>query len=572
MAETVAMKFKNNRDNELGARDRVKRYTDYLKYLEDQRQHWESTWKDITDYILPRRGFYPALGNQANQGEDRHDLILDGTATRAIRVLAAGMQGGLTSPARPWFKLGLEDDDLERSPNVKSWLGMTERRMYRVFARSNFYDTIHAVYTELPGFGTACLIEEEDWRDVIRFNALTAGEYCLACNHRNRVDTLYRRAWMTADQMRERWGEDRLGEGPKRALKDNPFEYFEVLNVIAPRDNRDVRKLDSWNMPWESLYCELTNPKDFLSESGYREFPAFAPRWDVAAGDVYGRSPGMDVLSDTKALQEYTSGNIRAIHTRNNPPISAPSSMKGRLKVYPGGINYYAAGQDAATLKPLYEVKPEVQHTMALIQDTRLAIREGLFNDMFLMLLEKPNMTATEVAERHSEKMLMLGPVIERQTHELLDPLIDRTFNIMMRRGLIPPPPREVQGMELRTDYISILAQAQKLVATQSIRGTVSFVAGLAEASQSMAAWDKLNIDEAIDEFSDAIGAPANLILSSADAKKIREARQKAQAEALQRQRAAENIAAAKTLSETDTQTESALTEVRRAMGGGGVA
>jgi len=547
--------------------ERISEYNQHYLHIEEQRQEWETHWSEITDYILPRRGFYSSKGFQANKGEKRHDNIIDGTATRALRVLAAGMQGGLTSPARPWFRIGLVDEELEQFKRVKLWLADVEKILYRTYSRSNFYHAIHSTYTELGGFGTAALFQQEHPQRDVHFIVLTAGEYCLALNQFLEVDTIYRRMWRTVRQMIERWG-DNVSDEVQRAAEKTPYEYYEILNLIRPRGSRNAKKLDSANMPWESIYLEYDNPKDILSEGGYNEFPAHCPRWDVTGSDVYGRSPGMDVLADVKALQEYASGNIRAIHLRNDPPILAPSYLQSDLRTYPGGVNYFATGQDPGGLKPLYEVQPDVQHTLQLIQDTRDGIREGLYNDLFLMILERPNMTATEVIERSEEKLLMLGPVIERQMHELLDPCIHRTFSILSRKNALPPPPEEIQGIDYRVEYISLLAQAQKRLATANMRGFVGFVADIAQARQLPDAWDKVNIDKAIDAFGDAYGVPADIIMTDDEVEQIRRARQAAMERERMRREAGEEIGAMKTLADTPTGGETALTDLMRAGGG----
>jgi len=573
MAEAVALKFKDKTPAE-SLEERARQYVEQNRFLEEQRSNWETHWQEITDYIVPRRGFYPRAGKKPNEGEKKHSKIINGVATRALRVLAAGMQGGLTSPARPWFKLGLVNDELEDQANVKAWLGQVEKRMYRVFARSNFYDTIHAIYTELAGFGTSSLFEEEHFDKVICFRVLTAGTFCLATDEYGVVNTIFRRFWLTAKQMASKFGEEALSDGIRKVLKRTPYEYYEILHAIQPRDNRDRTKRDNRNMPYESLYLEFRNPKQVLRESGFNEFPCFCPRWDVTGADTYGRSPGMDVLSDVKMLQELEKSNIVALHKRNDPPMRAPSYYKGNIKTFPGGINYFGTGQDPGGLQALYEVDPDVDKTQAKIEKVEMAIREGLYNDLFLMILERPNMTATEVVERHEEKMLMLGPVIERQTHELLDPCIDRTFNIMIRRGMIPTPPEEIQGQELRVEYISLLAQAQKLVATQSIQGFTGFVTDLAVATQNPEIWDKVDTDKAIEAFHDSVGAPAELLRADEEVVAIREGRRKAILEEQARQREERNIASMRELSQTPTGEEggqTALSDLKRTLEGGGL-
>ena len=75
---------------------------------------------------------------------------------------------------------------------------------------------------------------------------------------------------------------------------------------------------------------------------------------------------------------------------------------------------------------------------MQVGRDTQNAIKQGFFNDLFLMILSDKNMTATEVARRHEEKLAILGPVIERQNSEMLDlVLVDGHAKGIVTRNLI---------------------------------------------------------------------------------------------------------------------------------------
>lgn len=547
--------------------ERAKKYQRRLAALEQERNEWESLWQELSDYLCPYRGFYIARGQQPNRGDRRGGKIRDGVATRALRILAAGLQGGLTSPARPWFRLGLSDSGLSEQSGVREWLAAVERIMYAAFARSNFYSAIHSVYADLAAFGTACLYEEEDPARILHFRVLTAGEYALACDSRGRTDTVYRRIWMTAEQMIDRFGEERVSDSVREAMtNDRPDQWFEVLHAVQPRRKRDATKKDGINLPYESLYQELAGEGAVLSEGGYEEFPYMAPRWDITGSDVYGRSPGMDTLPDVKMLQKMQEKSIKAIEKQVDPPLRVPISYADSLNTVPGGINYIDSSNPAG-LGPLYEVRFDVAAAEAKIERVQQAVREGLFNDLFLMILERPNMTATEVSERHEEKLLMLGPVIERQFSELLDPLIDRTFGILWRAGRIPPSPQELQGREMKVEYISLLAQAQKLVGTQSIGAAMQFVGMIAQMNPEVL--DKVDFDEAVSQYGDLVGLPPKIIRPDAAVAQIRQARAQQQQQVQAEQQAMAMAQGAQVLGKTPTNPDepNALTDLMAALG-----
>ncbi len=498
------------------------RYVSRLARLREERRSWEGHWRDISEYILPRKGRFDT--DRDNDGSPRGGRIVDSTATRALRILAAGLQGGLTSPARPWFRLGLgEGGDSDRK-DVRQWLGEVERIMYRALARSNFYSCIHSLYTELAGFGTGILYCEPDAQRGVRFRSLTAGEYSIATDMQGRVDTVYREFRMTARQLESRFGREVLPDGVVSCLDDDRDRWFEVLHVVQPRNEFDPGKLDRMNMPFESVFILQGMGNPVLSVSGFVENPYMCPRWDTSGVDVYGRSPAMDVLADVKMLMEMSKSQIQAVHLSLRPPMKVPSMYARRLNLLPGGQNPVEQNhQDSVS--PLYQIRPDLNGVSAKIQDVRGAVREGFFNDIFMMMAgtDRRNITAAEVAERHEEKLIQLGPVIERQHTELLDPLLDRVFGILMRAGALPEVPPAIRGMDLKVDYISVLAQAQKMVGTGAIKDLAGFVGQLAAVNPEVL--DKVDMDRAVDEYAELIGVPSGLVRTDDEVKKFREIR-----------------------------------------------
>lgn len=502
--------------------DENNKYIIRFQGLKAERKSWESQWKEISEYILPRKGFFEK--EKANDGRQKGAKVLDSTATRALRVLAAGLQGGLTSPARPWFRLGLGESDATNRKDVRNWLTDVEKIMYRALARSNFYSCIHSVYTELAGFGTGLLYCEPDGERGVRFRCLTAGEYSMSTDMQGRVDSVYREFKMTARQLESRFGKEVLPSGVLSCLQNDRDHWFDVLHAVQPRNEFNQRKADSRNMPFESVFILHGMGNPILSESGFVENPYMAPRWDTSGVDVYGRSPAMDVLADVKMLMEMSKSQIQAVHLSLRPPMKVPSMYSRRLNLLPGGQNPVEHNlQDS--ISPLYQINADLNGVSAKIADVRGAVREGFFNDIFLMMAgtDRRNITATEVAERHEEKLIQLGPVIERQHTELLDPLLDRLFGILNRAGVLPEAPPAIRGLDLKIDYISVLAQAQKMVGTGAIRELASFVGQLSTVNHEVL--DKVDMDKAVDEYAELIGVASGLVRSDVEVAKFRKAR-----------------------------------------------
>lgn len=531
--------------------------------LKNERSSWDSHWRELSEYLLPRSGRF--VVQDRNRGEKRHNSILDSTSTKALRILAAGMQAGMTSPARPWFRLTTGTADLDEAPAVKTWLADTAELMRQVFNRSNTYHALHAMYEELGAFGTAASIVTSDFDNVVHHYPLTVGEYALATNYKGRVDTLFREFDLTVAQVVKEFGYDKCSTTVRNLYDRGTLEHpITVVHVIEPRADRDVRKRDNQNMPWRSCYFEAGGDStDVLRESGFQEFPVLAPRWMAQGGDVYGGSPGMDALGDIKQLQHEQLRKAQVIDFQTKPPLQAPTALRNRdLDMLPGGITYVDAPAQTAGIRPAFEVGLNLSHLLPDIQDVRQRINSTFYADMFLMIYQADvkGMTATEVAERHEEKLLMLGPVLERLHTEILDPLIENTFARMVEVGIVPPPPDEIQGIPLNVEFVSMLAQAQRAVATNGIDRFVGNLGAVAQFKPDVL--DKFDADRWADVYADALGIDPEMIVPGEKVALIRDQRAK-QAQAAQQSAMANQAAdTAQKLGGVDTSRQSALTDV----------
>ena len=516
-------------------------------HLRSERATWWSHWQEVTTYLLPRNGRY--FVQDRNKGHRRHNSIYDNTGTRALRTLGAGMMAGATSPARPWFRLGTVDPDLNKYAPVKLWLNDVTERMQLVFQKSNTYRTLHGMYEELGAFGTAGSIILPDTKTAIHHYPVTVGEYAIATDYQGRVNTLYREFQKTIGEVVREFGYNKCSTSVKNLFdRGNIDSYVTLIHAIEPRDDRerDFKKKDNSNMAFKSCYFELGSDGDqVLREGGYKEFPAVVPRWGVAGGDIYGNSPGMEALGDIKQLQHEQLRKAQTIDYQTNPPLQVPSYMKNRdVDSLPGGVTYVEGQQ--GKIETAFNVNLNLQHLLMDIQDVRQRINGSFYADLFLMLANATDtrMTATEVAERHEEKLLMLGPVLERLHNELLDPLIDITFNRMIENDLIPPAPPELQGMELNVEFVSMLAQAQRAIGTNSVDRYVNSMGMVAQMKPDVL--DKFDSDSWADNYADMLGVDPSLIVPGTEVAKVRQARaeqQQAMAQAEAEQRAADNIA-----------------------------
>lgn len=543
--------------------------------LKTERATWYPHWKELSDYLLPRSGRF--FIQDRDRGQRRHNSIYDNTGTRALRILGAGMMSGATSPARPWFRLTIADPDLAQYAPVKQWLADVTSLMLSVFQKSNTYRSLHSMYEELGCFGTGVSVVMPDFKNIIHHQTLTCGEYCIATDYRGHVNTMYREFQQPVHSIVAEFGYENCSKSVQNMWDRGTLDtWVTIVHSIEPRADRerDIRKKDAKNMPWKSCYFELNaEPNKYLRESGFKELPVLAPRWAVAGGDIYGNSPGMEALGDVKQLQHEQLRKAQGIDYKTLPPLQVPTSLKNRdVDRMPGGISYYDATTPGAGIRSAFDVNLDLSHLLADIQDVRERIKGSFYADLFLMLANGTNttMTATEVAERHEEKLLMLGPVLERLHNELLDPLIEMTFSRMIEAGVVPQPPEELQGMDISVEFVSMLAQAQRAIATNGIDRFVGNLGAVANFKPDVL--DKFNSDEWADAYSDMLGVDPKLIISNEQVAVIR--KQRADAQAAQAQMAAMQQAAATTKDLAQAPTggggENALTDITNMFSGYG--
>jgi len=535
----------------------------YVQMLDESYGHLDrefSTHKphlqEISRVLMPRNGRF--LASDRNKGQKVHNTIYDNTGLKAVKTARAGMLAGASSPARPWFALETADPSLNKRHAVVKYTSDVRNMMMRVMARTNTYGALDSAYGELLVFGTSATLVRPNFDKVFHCYPITAGQYRIASGDLGTVDTLFREFDMTVSQMVKEFGFKSLSPHVQdRAEHGGLQDWITVRHGVEPRIDRDLTAADNRNMPIRSTYWEKGQSyrvQDVLSISGFEMFPALVPRWDVSGGDVYGNGPGAEALGDTKSLQHQQMRKGQGIDYMVKPPIQVPNSMKGNeVDMLPGGINFVEPGTgQQAQIQSAWNVNINLSHLLEDIQDTRERIRQSFFADLFLMIAQADHrMTAFEVARRHEEKLLMLGPVLDRVHNELLRPLVDLVFHHMDKAGLLPPPPPELEGKELDIQFVSMLAQAQKAVQTQQSDRLHVKVAELAELKPNVI--DKFDADSALDDYGRMLGVDPGMIVPTEDVLEMRAERANAEAAAAQSEAMAVQAGSAKSLAEAQS-------------------
>ncbi len=494
--------------------------------LQGQRENWETHWQEVADYMQPRKA---DVTKRRARGDKRMEQVFDSSPIQAVELLAASLHGMLTNPSTPWFTLRFKDEEIQNEDEAKLWLEASTDAMYTAFNRSNFQQEIFELYHDLITFGTAAMFIEEDNDDIIKFSTRHINEVFIAENDKGRIDTIYRKFKISARAAIQKFGEAVSADVQTKAKKD-PYEEIELLHAVYPRADFNPNKKDKTNMPFESVYMEFKNGNE-LSVGGFREFPFVVPRYLKASNEIYGRSPAMTALPDVKMLNEMSKTTIKAAQKQVDPPLLVPDDgFLLPVRTVPGGLNFYRSGT-RDRIEPL-NIGANNPLGLNMEQQRRESIRAVFYVNQ-LMMQQGPQMTATEVIQRNEEKMRLLGPVLGRLQSELLKPLIDRVFAVLLRNNMLPQAPEFLSGRDVEIEYVSPLAKAQKSTELQSIMRAVEILGSLANVAP---VFDYVNFDNLVKHLADIVGVPQKILKTQNQVNADRQAQAQQQQEMQQMQ------------------------------------
>jgi hypothetical protein len=493
--------------------------------LKSQRQNWESHWQEVADYMQPRKA---DVTKTRSKGDKRTELIFDSSPLQSVELLSASLHGMLTNPSTPWFSLKFKDTGMENEDEAKAWLESATEVMYSAFNQSNFQQEIFELYHDLITFGTAAMFIEEDEEDNLKFSTRHINEIFISENEKGRIDTVFRKFRISARAAIQKFGN--VSTNIAVIAKKDPYEEVEILHAVYPRADFNPSKKDKENMPFESVYLDASSG-DELSVSGFREFPFVVPRYLKASHEIYGRSPAMTALPDVKMLNEMSKTIIKSAQKQVDPPLLVPDDgFVLPVRTVPGGLNFYRAG----TRDRIEPLNIGANNTLGLNMEEqrRNSIRNAFYVNQ-LMMQDGPQMTATEVIQRNEEKMRLLGPVLGRLQSELLKPLIDRSFSILMRKNLFSQPPEFLSGQDIEIEYVSPLAKAQKSTELSSIMRAIEIMGSLSNVAP---VFDHINMDKLVRHLTNIVGVPQKILKpqSELDAERQAQAQQQEQMQQMQ--------------------------------------
>lgn len=532
-----------------------------LSGLKSIRKDYEDEWREISSLAMPARSRFMSSERTGAKRRARNKTLLDEHGITAFRTLANGMTSGLSSPSRPWARLSSYSDELGDNQEVKLWLSDVERLLMAFLAQTNFYGAAKTGYHELGLFGTeaAVMVEHPDAGMVV--HCLTAGEYWTSLGTDLKPDTLYRRCPMTVRQAVQMFGRAvsaRIMQAYDRSSHEEPVEVYQAIEA-----DPEWASGDPFSKRYRSVYWDddESSQDALLRLSGYHSKPFWCARWDTAGGDTYGYSPGMEALPSLRELQMQNKRENEIIDQLAKPEKVAPASVT--ITGQPGNVVTASQADKDGFFIPYPVPYQAAEKTAEKIGRLYGKIDASSFAELFMAITNMQGVqprNMEEIAARNEEKLTQLGPTIERVNEEKLTVAIDRTFDVMMRGGLLPPAPDLIMGRPIKVEFISILTQMQRMVGLGQIERTVAFIGNVAGASPDVL--DKLNVDEMVDEYAERAGTPPRVIRSNAEVEQIRaqRAQQQRAAQMAQTMPAVQQGAdAARLLSETDVNGQSML-------------
>lgn len=529
-----------------------------------ERERWTPKWKEIRSFINPWIGEFKDENKASTSYSRQDDNVFDGVGFDASNTLAAGIMFGLTPRSRPWFKLGFADPDLSEWEEAKGWLDEVSDIMYAGLNRSNCYKSFHTSYLENGVYGTSALGLWEDRVTMYRTKTFATGSYALGTDAYGLVNTFCRDLKMNPMQAAGMFGYDSLPRQIRDLVDRKDYKSaVHVRHMIEPNTETFDGAWQAQDLPFREYYWLQAgrHPRP-LRVSGYHEFPIMAPRW-LSPGDApYGYGPGWFALAETRGLQLMTEDYYSLVETILKPPLVATGSAhRAGINFFPGGVTIVEdTNPNGGSVRPLMQINPDLNAFLTQRQDSRQIIKRRFFADLFMMLdsLDKGQMTAREVIERAQEKMTMLGPSIENYEDEFLKPFINRAFSIANRWGLLPPPPPEIEGKELKIEFLSPLSQAQKMSGLTGLEQGMAFVMNLAPMFPEVLS--KVKPIEVVEQYWDALGNKTGSLRDDNEMKEIQA--QQAQAQQAAQMGASMDQAAgiAKNLASADMSGENALT------------
>jgi hypothetical protein len=520
--------------------------------LKSERSVWEAHWQEIAERVWPDRALFISKVPRT-EGEKRTEKMFDATAALALTRFAAAMESMLTPRTAKWHRLRVADEKLNEQPAVQRYLDEITNILFRVrySARSNFSSQMHESYMSLGAFGTGGILVDDMLGQGIRYKSCDLANLYFCENRHGIVDTVHREFQYTARQAVQHFDEAKLPGKILTLAEKHPDEKFTFVHCVKPNEERAAGRRDYKGMAFASYYLCLEE-RCIVEEGGYRTMPYALGRYITTPSETYGRSPAMLVLPEVKMLNEMRKTDLRARHRALDPPLLLQEDgVLQAFQMHPGALNFGGLNERGEEMVKALRYEGRIDLSTETLEMSQRVINDAFLVTLFQILVDAPNMTATEAMLRAQEKGALLAPTMGRQQSEMLGPQIEREIDILAHAGMLPEMPPELleAGGDVEIEYVSPLNRAQRAEDGVAILRTFEAVAPLAEIDPEV----KFAFDwvKAARELASINGMPSKILRSDDEIDAMKESSQQ-QAQAGMMLEAAPIVAdTAKTLAET---------------------
>lgn len=458
-----------------------------FEFLWNRQANFRTLWNTTAQFVMPAWDNF--IGEWA-EGLNRNTRIFDSTAIVANERFAAAMEAMLTPRSQVWHKLEADDEKLRGVPAVDQYLDTLNKILFaaRYHPEANFASQTDECYMSLGAFGNDLLFIDEVPGTCLRYRSVPLSELVWSLNHQGQVDTVFRKFRYTAKQAVQHWGKERVPAVVANAFAKQKYTECEFLHCIRPNSDYSPYAYGDAGKRYESWYISIAD-KAVLERGAYRTFPCAVGRYRMAPRESYGRGPATTCFPDVRTLNEIDKTTMRAAQKAVDPPIMlAEESVLQPFNQRSGAMNYGMLTDDGKPLAVPFESKSNFEIAKEYSEGKRQSVRDTFLNTLFQILVENPNMTATEALLRAQEKGELIAPAMGRQQSEFLGPCIKRELDVLGNANQLPPPPVELlrSGRGLRITYTSPLARALRAEEGTAIMNTVADLAQMANLDKSV--------------------------------------------------------------------------------------
>lgn len=500
------------------ARELIQRFDE----LKSDRAMFDSIFQEIRELIRPNADDFSK--QIAGQGQAKRQRVWDDTATQALTSFSGGLHGHLTNPSVRWFELSTGNADFDRRSQNSAWLESAADAIYDSMADAGgkYHHVLHECYNDLGSFGTAIKFTWVDPKSKSLFHRSLPLQSCwIAENSSGQIDTLFREVKFTTRQAIQEFGEDKL---PKCILDEKDWnKKWSFVHALYPRNERHLWKPPTKeNMEVASVYVFKDEP-EICGVDGFRSFPCQCPRWSKLPGETYGRSPAMDCLALVRVLNSAQKILLQSSALAAAPPIVVDNDgVIAPLVLEPWGLIRKETG---ATVEPL-QLNGNIAVNINLIQNLQAQIRSAFMADLFSTpdFGNRDRVTAEEVYQKRDDRMRNVSPMLGRIENELLNPDIERQYNLLVENGRIPLPPPGLKNQRLKISNISPAFIAQRSIRGMAIQRLLSTMIPLTQFRPDL--MDKIDIEVGMEELAQAFNVTRRAIRTSDDVASIRQARE----------------------------------------------